>query len=1112
MEIMHPHLRLAASLIMAAGLVSACGGGGGSGTATPTPDPDPDPPVVEPTTERDPVGCTDASPTCTVAVTDADGTTTRTVTTNMRNAAMMTHTRTVTVGTVRIITVRSTNPAHSTRLPIEVRECTVSGDACTLTKLTRNVYTGSAPVVTTVTTYTGGRPTSRMVGDLTTDIEYFSNGAGRTETTVKPGGTLVQTFHQFTGGTATSTTFTSTNDLVVTENYVNAAGNGERRETTYASASDAMSGMNPVSVRVGPPAMTGTPAMTADTGFLAGSTTTITRYRDLPASGVGLEAETYTKTIPAAGASATTETLVSRSYIRSATIRETIRVRKVAGVDTEGARSSLTETVNPTSGSTDTIKTTTEYDSGTDVPLNTEGGVTKTTVEKTDSVNDVVTTDVYNGPSGNMAEIVTTTITNPEASDGSRTVDTTTHAAVAANDVTVRVRTNANGTKVTTTFTVTGSDAARVEVQSLREETDANGIVTMRVVVSNINKREVRTGTVYRPDGTSTQTTETYTRTTTTSADWTPTGDRVVVTRDSRKRPTLSVTTDADGDVTDRTVTEYDAQDDSSTATRMFSGGTGDMLNDVHIVKKKANGDTISDVVMHPGVQAHAFVTDPQYETIQTGLRKRPEAKAVMGQAILHLDYAGTTAFNSFAAGIGSRDAEVEVITTRPSCTANTCTYNDLRHQVGTSTSPDPGVTEMRLYATGSSTELTLGGMDGPGYDASLGEAPTDYAGVAATSSKWETNRGSRNAKVVMHKLLADLLTVGGAGVEADYTAPTIPTTDDARSYVLTGALPKTSTLRALTGPKFEVESVSPAADQNPDTNWERRTFRYLQDGGLRGAAGIGQQVQEVNSYELLGGTRDDMGDDDVAAVVKVENYFGWMEHSMFTVRRVTATGVKGYDWVNDGDLTNPQTVAFGTTPATVRAHFGMASGTPSDGPESRETTAVSDTGIWTGDMIGVGSIQGERYRGDAKITVKFANNNVTTEFTSVRLARDSAADIAENTADRVELVALELREGIKFTSTSGITAGGYTSDTLEGGIMLSDLPSGSPPDNVSSLSGQFYGPAAMEVAGTFNAHRLAFGKEGFDPDVAADNLNRGDLVGAFGAKRDGTVPKPAGN
>ena len=1101
MEIMHPHLRLAASLILAAGLVSACGGGGGSGTATPTPDPDPDPPVVEPTTERDPAGCTDASPTCTVTVTGADGTTTRTMTTNVPNAAMMTNTRTVTVGTVRIITVTSTNSAHSTRLPIEVRECTVSGDACTLTKLTMNVYTGSAPVVTTVTTYTGGRPTSRMVGDLTTNIAYFSNGAGRTETTVKPGGTLVQTFNQFTRGTATSTTFTSTNDLVVTENDVNA--DGHRRETTYASASDAMSGMNPVSVRVGLPAMTGTPAMRTDTGFLAGSTTTITRYRDLPASGLGVEAETYTKRVPAAGASATTETLVSRTYIRSDTLRETIRVGKVNSVDTEGARSSLTVTVKPT-GSSDTVttKTTTEY-ATTGVGLNTLGAVTKTTVEETDSDDDVVTTVVYKGSSGDVSNIVTTTITKPEASDGSRTVETTggpeadTVAGDPMDGTTVRVRTYGDRT-VTTTFTVTVTGATRVEVPSKRVETDANGIETMQVVVSNINKREVRTETVYRPDGTSTQTTETFTRPTTASATWTRIGDRVVVTRDSRQRTTLSVTTDSDGDVTDRTVTEYDAQDDSSTATRIFSGGTGDMLNDVHIVKKKANGDTISDVVMHPGVQAHAFVTDPQYETIQTGLRKRPEAKAVMGQAILHLDYAGTTAFNSFAAGTGSRDAEVEVITTRPSCTANKCTYDDLRHQVGTSTAPGPA-TEMRLYATGtSSPELELGGVNGLGYSASLGAAPSAYEGVAATSSRWETNKGSRNAKIVMHQLLADLLTVGGAGVEADYMAPTIATDADMRSYVANGALPKTSTLRALTGPKFEVESVSPAADQNPDTNWERRTFRYLQDGGLRGAAGIGQQVQEVNSYELLGGTRDDMGDDDVAAVVKVENYFGWMEHSMFTVRRVTATDVKGYNWVNDGTTGGGMTVAFGDdTSATVRAHFGMASGTPSARPESRETTAVSDTGIWTGDMIGVGSIQGERYRGDARITVKFANNNVTTAFTAIRLAQDSAADLLENTADRFAHVADELPSGITFTSTGGITAGGYTSDTLTGGVAM---------DNVSSLSGQFYGDAAEEVAGTFNAHGLAFGKDG------SETMNRGDIVGAFGAKRDGTVPKPASN
>ena len=276
---------------------------------------------------------------------------------------------------------------------------------------------------------------------------------------------------------------------------------------------------------------------------------------------------------------------------------------------------------------------------------------------------------------------------------------------------------------------------------------------------------------------------------------------------------------------------------------------------------------------------------------------------------------------------------------------------------------------------------------------------------------------------------------------------------------------------RALTGPKVVVTNAIPTMD-------ERRTFTHLKDTGLPdGVLGIGQQVKEVDSYtpDLLGGTREDTdtsmdGVQPRSVRVKVENYFGWMENSMFTVRRVTAQdvttqGVEGnpYDWVS-----GPATGTPGA--ATVRAHFGMASGTPTGHrPIERavDNPRMTDPGRWTGTMIGVGSIQGERYRGRAEVKVNFDDNDVTTKFDQIFLATDSRADRTAN-AGLGGHVVNELRDdGITFTSNSIARDGSYTS-ALTGGVADAN--------KISSLTARFYGPDADEVAGTFNAHGLAFG------------------------------------
>ena len=1070
---MHPHLRLAASLIMAAGLVSACGGGGsgtpassgggGNGGNGGT--------DMQPTTERDPAGCTNASPTCTVTVTGADGTTTRTVTINMRNAAMMTHTRTVTVGTVRTITVRSTNPAHSTRLPIEVRECTVSGDACTLTKLTTNVYTGSDPVVTTVTTYgADGRPSSRMVGDLTTDIEFSTSGGGRTETTMKTGGELVQTFSQFTGGTATSTTFTSTDGNTVTR----LLASGMREETVTTG------GMR---TRV----TTGTPAEDADIGFDAGEMITITTYRPTPAAGTGIVAETRTQAAEVDGTRPAAVLTRQTRIITAAAEGETTPALKITyWIDADGMDDGVAERVEYDAD--DATTTTTTY--------NTGGTVTGTTVMVTDDEGEVTTT-VSNAAAAVIRIVVTSSDGSTVATTGGPAADT--DAGDPMEGRTVSVKTNSDGTKVTETFTGTGM----TRVVHRRVTTDELGVERMRVVYSGTgNSMRVTTTTAYMPTGGSTVTTVTATRggAETAESDYKATGS-VKETKDARGRETKRETMDKDGVVTATRNTVYDPVDGSSVATTELPLATGDNLRDINIVTRGAPegnalvGDIVSDVVVNPGVQLHTSVSEPQYNTIQEGMAARPNAKTVMGQAILHLNYANSRAFDGFTmtAGTVNRDAEVEVITTDPSCTENKCTYNDLRHSSGISGALRPA-TEMRLFTSSDSTVVAI---DGNGLSDSLGAwafpVPTDATSSAATRSRWDNNMGSRNAKVVMHQLLADLLNVGGAGAKATYTDPTAGAT----GYLASDP----PFAMGVTGPKVEVES---AAATSP----ERKTFTYLTETGLPvGVLGIGQQAKRVDSYKLLGGTRDNDPDDPAAGVavpvrVTVENYFGWMKNSMFTVRRVVATGVTGskYDWVHDRTLNSGAggTVAFGATPTTVRAYFGMVSGTPSDRPSDRSTESMIDPGTWTGTMIGVGSVQGERYRGRAKVTVDFNNNNVTTAFDQINLAQYSDADFTEN-LNRFAGVPVALRDGIEFTNTSGITNdGSYTSDTLEKGFADDT--------KISSLSAQFYGSDAAEVAGTFNAHQMALGKPG------SETANRGDLVGAFGAARDPMTARPADN
>ena len=1087
MEIMHPHLRLAASLILAAGLVSACGGGGGSSADAP-PAPPPVLPPVEPTTTytdlmgvmSDDCGEGAANENCIITTRRGETVieTRRIVTTT---AAMM-KTRTETVdGTGKTITIRSTAAGHGNRV-ISVEELTCTAGAnCMLTSFRAVMYKGDGTVNTDITRhYVNGREMRRVSGTgdaaVTTNIMYSSSNGGRTETTVKAGGRLVERFNQIVGGTATSTMFTSTDGNTVTMPDPNDPT--MRIETTSA-------GGRVTEVK------TGMPALNEDTGFLATAEIRITRYRVVPSEGTGLVATTHTQGREGANDERPAAVLVSRTYIRTVdadgreTRRETLPVN--AGIDGTAKLSDVV-TVYPTETVRTTKKTTTEYESG---GIN----VKTVTVMETDSMKKVTTTvyknDAMDPNAVADANIVTTTVENPPENDDSVTVVTTygeMYDELAGADSPnvgdkFSVKTSANGRTIVTTVT-RGTMTLRTVTR------DELGAETEREVFSG-NTRTT-TETTYLSTGGSTVTTTMATRENADS-EYADTGS-VVETKDAMGRVTKRETRDKDKKVTGTRVTVYeDRRDGTSVATTMLPAHPSgdDKLRDIEIVTKNAMGDIVSDVVVNPGVQLHTSVSEPQYNTIQDGMAARTDAKTVMGQAILHLNYVNSEAFASFDTGTGNRNLEVEVITTRPSCTADKCTYNDLRHSTGYRTSTVNNLrpaTEIRLYETTAPTDAIT--PNGLGLSQSLGSwayvpdattgfnVPETAADPAATRSRWDNNMGSRNAKVVMHQLLADLLNVGGAGAKATYTAPTAGYLASDPPFAI-----------GVTGPKVEVES---AAATSP----ERKTFTYLTETGLPvGVLGIGQQAKRVDSYKLLGGTRDNDPDDPAVGVavpvkVTVENYFGWMQNSMFTVRRVVATGVTGskYDWVNGAAL---------DVPGTVRAYFGMVSGTPSDRPSDRSTDSMIDPGTWTGTMIGVGSVQGERYRGRAKVTVNFNNNNVTTAFDQINLAQYSDADFTEN-LNRFGGVPVTLRDGIEFTSTGGITSeGSYTSDTLKNGFADTN--------KISSLYAQFYGDG-KEVAGTFNAYQMALGT-GSEFGTA-----RGDLVGAFGAARDPMTERPADN
>ena len=579
------------------------------------------------------------------------------------------------------------------------------------------------------------------------------------------------------------------------------------------------------------------------------------------------------------------------------------------------------------------------------------------------------------------------------------------------------------------------------------------------------------TTTAYMTAGSSIVTTVTATRASTTAAY--ANTRRVVVTRDAMQRETRRVAADidSDGDESNQqtTVTVY-AADGTSTATRTFSGGTGDLLTDTEIVKRSAAGAITDDIVVHPGVQDHAMVSDAQYAMIQAGMAARPSARTVMARPILHVNYSSDDAFNGLVANppAGGVNVEAEFIARSPTCADDgSCTLQGLGWSVEQFRAPEIRVYNptggTRMFATGRmGTRAHYGGYNRNNFVGNFG---------------WHHHRAGESALL---KLLAELLTVGGAGASATSTASTLATADEdwrtGRSYGGTVTI-KPEAMTALEG---------------------RETFTHLETAGLaRGVLGIGQQAKEVDSYMRLTERKADGSRPDDAVEAKVENYFGWMEHSMFTVRRVTATNVAGadFDWVNGApapDATDQ-----------VRAYVGMASGTPSNRPTERRATGMTDPGTWTGEMLGVGTVQGERYRGAAKVTVDFADNTVTTAFSGIRLAL-GGIDLATRDA-MVRHVSDRLTDGISFTSNGIASNGSFTgriadadrlpasAGSIREGLVMAE--------RADEITGRFYGTGANaeEVAGTFNAIGLALGRTG---EEAMDDT-RGDVVGAFGAARD---------
>ena len=1069
-----------------------------------------------------------------------DGTVTET--TNMADATAMTNTETVTVsGTTRTITitVTSTNPAHNNRIvSVEVQTCTAVED-CVRTSRRDVVYAMDGTVTSDVTmrydvngrlvrTVTG---TGEMASD-TFRLMLSGSGGGRTETTVTAEGTKVQKFRQPEGGTAFETEFTAAGATATDSTVTKTVGSERTRTVTENGEVTTVT--------------TGMPKSMSDTGF-TGTITIVTNYPNDRA----LVAETRTKTASAAGAG----TLTHRTYVRgreaSGMMRETRRetLSVSPGADgADGADDSRTQSI-ATAYASSGAKTVTTTDYG-------DGGVAKTTVMVT-AADGKETTTVYSGAPqmGATTDALAAITRTTTVKDGMTT--TTTYGARytpgAGDDApkvgeTFTVETSADGRTVTTTVTTGTGDAAMTR---RTVKTDDLGVETERVVFTGATTRTT-TSTDYTVTGTTvtgtTVTTLTETRASATATTWTEstTADHIVVMRDRMGRETSKVTTTGNKRMRTRVTTVYtetgttkttvidtrtaaeaaadadwtagspavetagtEIHSDGTTTTRTeSSGGDNDKVLDIRLVTraKPAAGQTegaiTRDIVMHPGVQSHAIVEDDA--KIVAGLGKATQAGTVMGQAILHLNYANDDAFGTLADSTvsGGQNVEVELITTSPTCAATGCTYQNLRHS-------GPGTN----IETDNFPEIRIGGTKASGtsagYRASLGDKD---------GTEWEANIGSRRSKVVMHRLLYDLLTVSGAGVKAEYTEPTANTAaegGDANGYVALGLseadTDATPPVRARTGPKVVVTNALPTPN-------ERNTFTFLKETELPDdVLGIGQQEQTVASYtrDLLGGTRAITATSPADAVaekevkVKVENYFGWMKNSMFTVRRVTAQGVTGddYDWVSGAtgaDAGDPDATG------EVRAYFGMASGTPT-GHIPRERAigdaTMTDPGTWTGSMIGVGSIRGERYRGKAQVEVDFVVNDVTTTFNEVRLAMDSAADRTAN-AGRLLQIAPALADlgGIAFESGVMKNDGSYTSDMLTGGTDNTGAGAVVDTNKISTLTARFYGENAAEVAGTFNAHGLALGYDTSGTPVTPTR-DRGDLVGAFGAARDDLDP-----
>ena len=544
-----------------------------------------------------------------------------------------------------------------------------------------------------------------------------------------------------------------------------------------------------------------------------------------------------------------------------------------------------------------------------------------------------------------------------------------------------------------------------------------------------------------------------------------------------------------DGNEPTATTTTVFAADRSSAVTRVSSGGAGDRLRDRHIVRRAAPaggavlGAITDDIVVHPGVQDHPVVSDEQYAAIRAGLAPRENSRLLMGQAVLHLDYDDDDGFAAWYTGhTGDTDLEVELHTENPVCATGGCTYSRLRGGPGLAPSPEG---EARLYRSSDNQELLNVGLS-IYINAEQSFRDTITADLAAG---WNSNSRKATQGVIL-ELLSDLLDFGGAGLSSAYAE------DENEGNV--------AAFRAAADPDgTDIEptyrfAAAPAAMDDADRNTYTRLWPA--EELPRGVLGVGRQAKRIDSYKRLGGRRADADAEPAVAenkvAVRAENYFGWMASSMFTVRRVTAENVDGYDWHR----------LAGVDPADrVRAHVGMVGGDPSVRPEERRAAGMTDPGTWTGQMIGVGTIQGERYRGDAVVAVDFAANDVTTQFKQIRLDLGGLSDAEFVRFAKLNgAIAPELNDadGITFTSTRIENAGSYASTVLSGATGGATYS--------SSLSAQFYGPDAAEVAGTFNAHGLAVGGRASDTELTGTPIsltaNRGDIVGAFGATRDPMV------